>query len=472
MYSITILLIKNENINRRIIFLTYLFFSFCFPVLLMGQEKSAQKKLIEFGWDYPTISFLKNNVNEMQKTPFDGVVFSFDFDIYNAFDTTQRPDLQFQYEDLSEIQWEDFTDNFLFVRGAGYSGAHWLSDKSWDKIVKNLKTVSKALAISKAKGIGFDPEYYYKDSTLNPWVYRASWYKGLSYQEVGNYVRKRGKQFIQALQTNKPDVKILCFWLLGLASMQNQLHPIAETGMALYPFFVEGMLEGKNKSSEIIDGNENSYGYQTPVSFIESGKYQRKNGAKLIKKSLVSKLQNVSMAQAIYFDLIYAKSPAYNKGYDNKTRERWLKNNLYNAFKTTDRYVWFYNEKIYWWRGQVDSGVAGIISDVKRQITMEQHNTNLQVSGKSSIFDFKTDKQNTYEGFYYNYERNTNELQVKLLDRKITRLEIYSNSRLIYTLNDPHLNFVINLNKKYNQKDNLIIMSKDSKGKVSVAYVN
>lgn len=460
------------NINRRIIFLNYLFFSFCFPVLLMGQEKAVQKKLVEFGWDYPTISFLKRNISEMQKTPFDGVVFSFDFDIYNAFDTTQRPDLQFQYEDLSEIQWKNFTDNFLFVRGAGYSGAHWLSDKSWEKIVKNLTRVSKALAISRAKGIGFDPEYYYKDSTLNPWGYKASWYNGLSYQQVGNYVRKRGKQFIEALQTNKPDIKILCFWLLGLVSMQNQLHPITETGMALYPFFVEGMLEGKNKTSEIIDGNEYSYVYQTPVSFIEAGKYQRKNGAELINKSLVSKLQNVSMAQAIYFDLIYAKAPAYDKGYDNKTKERWLENNLYNAFKTTDKYVWFYNEKINWWKGQVDPGVAEIIKDVKRQITIEQNNTNLQISGKSFIFDFRENEPNSYQGFYYKYESNTNELQIKLLDKNIKSLEIYSNSRLIYTLNDPDLDFVISLNKKYDQKSNLIIMSKNSKGKVSVGYVN
>ena len=461
-----------DNINRIVIFFIYTFFSFCFPVLLMGQEKAGQKKLIEFGWDYPTVSVLKNNISKMQNTPFDGVVFSFDFDIYNAFDTTQRPDLQFQYKDLSEINWQKFTDNFLFVRGASYSGAHWLDDKSWTRIVKNLERVSKALAISNAEGIGFDPEFYYKDSTLNPWVYRASWYSGLSYQQVGKYVRKRGKQFIQALETDKPDVKILCFWLLGLVSMQNQLHPIAETGMALYPFFVEGMLEGKNKTSEIIDGNENSYGYQTSASFVESGKYQRTNAAKLVKKSLASKIENVSLAQAVFFDLIYATSSAYDKGYDNKTKQRWFRNNLYNAFKTTDKYVWFYNENINWWKGQVDSGVAEIINDVKRQINLERNNTNVEVNGKSTTFHFKQTEPDNYHGFHYTYEKNTNKLQIKLLDKNIISLEVYNNSRLIYSVNNPALDFAINLNKKYNKKDNLIIMSKDNNGKRSIAYVN
>ena len=93
----------------------------------------------------------------MERMPFDGVVFSFDFDIYNAFDTVQHLYSKFQADDLSKIQWKKFTDNFLFVRGASLSGAHWLDDESWSKIVKNIKNVSKALAFSKIKGIGFDP---------------------------------------------------------------------------------------------------------------------------------------------------------------------------------------------------------------------------------------------------------------------------------------------------------------------------
>ena len=279
------------------------------PAISIGQHESTAKKLIEFGWDYPKISFLKSNISNMEKAPFDGVVFSFDFDIYNAFDTIQYSDSKFQYDDLSNIPWKKFTDNFLFVRGASHSGAKWLDDKSWLKISQNLKKVSKALAISKAKGIGFDSEYNYNDSLHNPWIYKASLYNNLTYQQVGSYVRKRGKQFIEALQANKPDVKILCFWLLGLVSMQNQYYPIAETGMALYPFFIEGMLDGKNKTSEIIDGNESSYWYQSSAEFVESGESLRKNGSKLITKSLRPELINVSLAQAVFFDGLYAKAP-------------------------------------------------------------------------------------------------------------------------------------------------------------------
>ncbi len=440
--------------------------------LAFSQNKLTQKKLIEFGWDYPKISFLKANLSNIEKTPFDGVVFSFDFDIYNAFDTIQYPDSKFQYAGLSNIKWKKFTDNFLFVRGTSLTGAKWLDNKSWIKISQNLKKVSKALAFSKAKGIGFDPEYYYNDSLNNPWIYKASLYNNLSYRQVGDYVRKRGKQFIAALQTYKPDVKILCFWLLGLVSMQNQYHPIAETGMALYPFFIEGMLEGKNKTSEIIDGNESSYWYRNSGEFVASGENLRKNGSNLIIKKLDSEFISVSLAQSVFFDGLYAKSPRFEKGFDQRTKERWLRDNLYNAFKTTDKYVWFYNERINWWKNEVDSGLSEIIKGVRNKIDAELNNKYFQVNGKSLILDFKKEVPETYDGFIYTYLKNKNVLQIKLLKNDIKNIQVFKNSRLIYNVNDPKMNFTINLNKKYNKDGNLIISAKDSKGISSVSFVN
>lgn len=430
------------------------------------------KKLIEFGWDYPNISFLKSHISQMVKAPFDGVVFSFDFDIYNAFDSTQYPDSKFQYNDLAKIQWKTFTDNFLFVRGASYTGAHWLDDKSWLQISQNLKKVSEALEISNAKGIGFDPEYYYNDSTFNPWLYRASWYNNMSYQEVGSYVKKRGIQFIQALQTSKPGIKILCFWLLDLVTMQNQTQSISKTGMALYPFFIEGMLEGKNKTSEIIDGNESSYWFQKPENFIESGEYLRKERENIIEKPLQPKLNQVQLAQAIYFDWIYAKIPEFNKGYDKKTKDRWLEYNLYNAFKTSDKYVWFYNERLNWWKGPVDNGIEKIITDVRNKINAKQNNKANQISGNSLLYDFKTKDPDKYQGFSYSYTKSKNILEITLLRGDMKSVQVYNNSKLIYDLKNPPLNFKINLNKNYGLKGNLIIMAKDSKGIASVAYIN
>jgi hypothetical protein len=455
---------------KKIILVVYpvIFLSAC----LFAQDEMSKKKIIEFGWDYPTISFLKNNAANMQKTPFDGVCFSLDFDIYNAFDTTLYPDSKFQYDDLTAIQWGKFTDNFLLIRAAGYSGAHWLDDKKWQVITTNLAKISNALSIGKAKGIALDPEYYFKDSTLNPWIYKPSYYNNLSYQQVGDFVRKRGKQFIEALQSYSPDVKILCFWLLGLVYAQNQTYAIAQTGMALYPFFVEGMLEGKKNSGEIIDGNEFSYWYQMPANFLESGSYIREKENQLLSKSSQAAYENISIAKAVYLDGLYAKAPQFEKGFDKQTKEKWLGNNLYLAYKTTDKYVWFYNENTNWWKGQVDSGVAEIITSVKNKIHSEYNNNASQINGRSFIMDFQKKKVVDYQGFSYSYLKKSNILEIKLMQDNITNIRVYENSRLIYDLNKPSASFTINLQPIYKQKGNLILISNDTNGIRSVAFVN
>lgn len=443
------------------------------PKMLCAQKETGYKKLVEFGWDYPKVSYLKANLKSMQSKPFDGVVFSFDFDIYNAFDVEQRPEAVFQYDDLSKLQWKKFTDNFLFMRGVGISGAHWLDDAGWVKITGNLKKVSKAISVSKAKGVGFDPEYYYADSTLNPWVYRPTYYRNLSYEDVGAYVRKRGKQFIQALQTNKPDVQILCFWLLDLFDAQSNSKPAAQTGMALYPFFIEGIMDGINNPDALIDGNESSYWYQKPDNFIGAGEYLRDRGSKIVDGSLQSSIRRISIAQAVYFDWIYAKLPAYNKGFDHSTMERYLRENLYCALKSSDKYVWFYNERVNWWKGDVDPGVEEIIESVRKQMLDEQNNKSLIVSGNSLIFNFKENSSLTsYQGFHYDYRRRKNVLDIQLFDTKIEVLRVYENSRLIKEIKAPSASIRIDLDKKYDRKGNLIIISTDAGGITSVGYVN
>jgi len=67
-------------------------------------QNEFNEKMIEFGWDYPSFNLLKNNITSLEKMPFDVVVFSFDFGIYNAFDTAQLADSKFQFNDLSNIQ--------------------------------------------------------------------------------------------------------------------------------------------------------------------------------------------------------------------------------------------------------------------------------------------------------------------------------------------------------------------------------
>jgi hypothetical protein len=193
--------------------------------------------------------------------------------------------------------------------------------------------------------------------------------------------------------------------------------------------------------------------------------------------SLQNKCQEISMAQAVYFDLIYGKTPAFDKGYDRQTKERWLRNNLYAAFKSTDRYVWFYNERANWWNKAIDSGVAVIIRSVKNQINKELQNRSNVIKGKSSMLflnrlsDVTESESINNTGFYYTFSKMKKALQLTFLNTKNNDLQIFQNSALIYEAQNPSKTTLINLLGKYNN-GNLIILSKDNNGKVSIAYVN
>lgn len=57
-----------------------LFLAWCIFYLLCWRAGRAspgiEKKLVEFGWDIPSPAFLRANIAQMERAPFDGVVLS------------------------------------------------------------------------------------------------------------------------------------------------------------------------------------------------------------------------------------------------------------------------------------------------------------------------------------------------------------------------------------------------------------
>jgi len=438
---------------------------------VQAQNKTIGKKLIEFGWDYPDIKYLKDHINQMEKQPFDGVVFSIAPGILNAFDTLQLPDSYFQYESLSAIPWKKFTDNFLVIWGSGISGGHWLDDNSWTLITNNLVKVSKALSAGRLKGIAFDAEYYFSDPDLNPWVYKPSLYKNLSYQQVGFYTKERGRQFIYALQKYKPDISILSFWLLSLANQQKKHKPLPEIQMALLPFFVEGVLEGLGESAHLIDGNEQGYWFQQAQQFILAGEDLRSVANELLTPKGRKKYKTrVTLAQPVFLDGLYGKTAEFDQGFDTLTKQNWLRENLLHAFKTTDKYVWFYNERTDWWRNKYDTSVLAILKQVRDAV--KNSSVGNIVTGQSQIFNFKTTKADPQQGFKFKYFKTSNLLEITPQEDDIKTIRLFENSKLIYNIDRPVGRVSIRLNKKYLKEGVLTILAEHINGKFSTCYVN
>ena len=73
------------------------------------------KKIIEFGWDMPSAAFVRDNIREMEKRPFNGLIFAPGPRIPITWDPKPWDGSVIQLETLKAIRFEKFTDNFLVL---------------------------------------------------------------------------------------------------------------------------------------------------------------------------------------------------------------------------------------------------------------------------------------------------------------------------------------------------------------------
>ena len=107
------------------------------------QSSRAQKNyLIEFGWDYPDVSELAAQLPFWQQTPFDGICFSLQRTIMEAFDTTLHNDRYFELDRMRQLPWGRYTYNFVILRGFGVRGGCWFSDERWRVFTANMDRLS------------------------------------------------------------------------------------------------------------------------------------------------------------------------------------------------------------------------------------------------------------------------------------------------------------------------------------------
>lgn len=203
-------------------------------------------------------------------------------------------------------------------------------------------------------GVCFDPEPYGTD----PWVYPGS-YKDKSFDEVARQVRKRGRQFIRALEANMPELRVLSFFQFGLygdildePDPKNRQDKLLKKWMVLLSSFYIGILEGASPGTILIDGNEAAYYYESPDSFFRAYHLIRQRTQVLIPENLRRKYNaQVQAVMALYIDQTLAKRTQETTSHFLTPQEqlRFFEHNAYYRLTTTDEYVWCYSERMNWW---------------------------------------------------------------------------------------------------------------------------
>lgn len=324
------------------------------PVNVFAQQR-LKKKIVEYGWDVPYPDFVRDNIGQMEKRPFEGIIFrTKGFD--HVFDTRpwKKEELQPQLDTLSQIKWKKFTDNFLTLYAASKWNMDWFNDEQWDVIVENMKLFSLAVRSGKCVGFCFDPEPYGTD----PWVYPGS-YKDESFDRVCEQARRRGRQFIIALQEHMPEIKVLSLFQLGLfghvvdePDIKIRHQKLIKQWMPLLPAFCIGMLEGAAPGTILIDGNESAYYYENPHKFYEAYHLIRQRAQTLVPRELRKKYNSqVQAGMALYIDQILGKRTVktISQFMTPEQQLKFFEHNVYYALTTSDEYVWCYSERMNWW---------------------------------------------------------------------------------------------------------------------------
>ena len=335
------------------LFLLLIFGQLC-PVYIAAQQR-PRKKIVEYGWDVPYPDFVQQNIGEMEKRPFEGIIFrTKGFD--HAFDIRpwKQAEFQPQLDTLADIKWQKFTDNFLTLYAANRWKMDWFNDEHWNVIVENMKLFSLAVHSGNCVGVCFDPEPYGTD----PWVYPGS-YKEKSFEQVAGEVRRRGRQFITALQEHNPKLRVLSFFQLGLfrdvvdePDPKRRQEKLLKTWMVLLPAFCIGMLEGAAPGTILIDGNELAYYYESPDDYYRAYHLIRQRAQSLVPESLRKKYNNQMQAgMALYIDQTLGKRTVKTTGHFLTPAEqlKFFEHNVYYALTTSDEYVWCYSERMNWW---------------------------------------------------------------------------------------------------------------------------
>ncbi len=341
------------------------------------QAVGLERKLIEYGWDTPRLEYIRDHIAEMERRPFDGLIFRLTDGGGWVFQTEKwNPDLLArQLPILQSIKWKTFDSNFLAVFAA--SSMDWYSDQDWRAVTQHVAFMARAARVTRTKGIMFDPEPY----GANPWKYALQPHASdRSFAEYKVVVRRRGREFMRAMQHEYRGLELLTFYnysyfvsVTTKADSRVRDEALRQDTWGLLPSFLDGILDEADSHVHIIDGHEHSYLYQTAEDFSRAAAEVKRTALMYVSPELKNKyVRQYQVAQPVFIDWIFNlfASPLHSvpARLTDGERVQLAEHNTYYAMKNVDRYVWVYSQHMNWWTGEhVPAGAEEALRSAKRK---------------------------------------------------------------------------------------------------------
>jgi len=340
------------------------------------------KKLVEFSHASPTTKQYVNHIELYDSGPFDGISVKLSkevaagniFMVENWRGITEEQKFQ-EYEVVETIAEKSTLEHNLLVL-YGASQMDWFSDEDWLDVETQIRFGASLAKMGKFKGILWDPEPYKPGK--NPWRYSEQPENSEhSFYEYFIQVRKRGAQFMEAIQDEFPGLVLLSLRELSdyqdASPFSQAIVPVKdvhkaeasleEAWWALHLAFILGMLEVIDEDVTYIDANEEAYYYTSALEYFEVRNIIFNDMRALIPPGLHKKFKaNYHIGHAVSTDYIAGnwaglisfpyRLSAQGEVLSPEQRALWFEHNMYYALKTSDEYVWLYTEKPNWWTGE------------------------------------------------------------------------------------------------------------------------
>ncbi len=328
----------------------------------MGLPIPPDKKILGFAPDLVDTSYLKDHIAELERIPIDGVFISVDPDWKKvpegqlslgriqlaSGEEYRREDYQQAIADLRQTKFNRFTDNFIDFSLCARNAYDWFDEK-WSVYAENAGVLAYVAKQGKLKGFFIDVENYGGANVPVPYPFsysmrcfrEDSWER--SFDEVAAQVRKRGREFMEAIAAVYPDITIIMhpdMW--GSESDQSEL----------LSAFTDGLLEGGPQAT-LIDAGGLAYDAMLYENFSQMRQFAEKRGP---ERSQVPELYKSRMKYA--YGLWLDSKPDLYGGWHTDPEElemnyrspERLEHSLYNALTVSDRYVWLFmiHPQVWW----------------------------------------------------------------------------------------------------------------------------
>ena len=329
----------------------------------------AANEYIAFGWEFAGVTpeMLLAQADELDKTPLDGIgvtLTAWTKDKRKVSTRTIMSDPPWP-QDVFDRQIPIFRKatahrslRACFAKSfcAPRKRIDWTDDEAWGRIAHNMAIVARAARESGFRGLSMDPEDYHK---AKQFTRRA---EEVPYHELCGIARRRGRELFSRVFAEFPDAVVYGYWLFSMVPHYAHHTGADVAGLvrdaeALWPAFLNGILDALPPGARMVDGDENSYRYSADAGgYRAAAFFNSQMVLPLVAPENREKFRTqVSTGFAMYLDMFISDENAkWYKGPEDGSRAERFRRDMAQADETSGGYVWFWGEKRVWtaWKGR------------------------------------------------------------------------------------------------------------------------